>query len=104
MDEAEGFFPERKLVAYRRSLLRADPVPESAARRNTVPWWALLVCLGPSFMSQFYILGESMYRRHSLSPTIVTLTLAGWVLVAGALMAVAFVLWSSRGFRTQQPS
>lgn len=45
MDEPEGFFPERKLLAYRRSLLPADPEPAAAARQNIGLWAALWVCL-----------------------------------------------------------
>jgi hypothetical protein len=37
MDEPEGFFPERKLLAYRRSLLPADSEPRAALKRVLLP-------------------------------------------------------------------
>ncbi len=55
MDQAEGFFPERELLAYRRSLLAADPTPESAAKQKGSAWWLLFVCMSPVYMNLFYL-------------------------------------------------
>jgi hypothetical protein len=62
MDEPEGFFPERKLLAYRRSLLPPDSEPRAALKRVLLPpdlepaaatwpaifpWAAILCCIMP---------------------------------------------------------
>jgi hypothetical protein len=47
MDESGGFFPERELLAYRRSLLRAAPEAAVAARQNRFPWWVLPLGMSP---------------------------------------------------------
>ena len=39
MDEPEGFFPERELLAYRRSLRQAAPPVAGDAGANGFPWW-----------------------------------------------------------------
>jgi hypothetical protein len=100
MDEAEGFFPERRLLAYRRSLLPAEPVPAAAAPQSTSAWWLLPVCLGPSYLS----IGVSLYQRHSTGalppPIILKLILASCLLAASALIAVAVVHWTRRALRS----
>jgi hypothetical protein len=62
MDEPEGFFPERKLLAYRRSLLPAvseprealkrmllppDPQPAATTGQDSFPWAVFLCCIMP---------------------------------------------------------
>lgn len=102
MDEAEGFFPERRLLAYRRSLLQAQPVPAAPARQKGSAWWILFICMGPSYFATM----ASMFRRHStgaVPPVILYLMLASCVLMACAVIAVALVLATRGGLRTQKP-
>jgi hypothetical protein len=54
MDQAEGFFPERRLLAYRRSLASAQLGPAPTVRQGSSAWstwWILLICMGPSYLS-----------------------------------------------------
>ena len=98
MDEAGGFFPERKLLAYRRSLLKASSVPGPIAEENSFPWWIVFVCSSPSYMS---FLWGSMYPGH-LPRQIKILMLASVGLMACALIAVAAILWIYKQPRTQK--
>lgn len=96
MDEAEGFFPERRLLAYRRSLLSAEPVPASTVRQNGSgwqAWWILLVCMGPSY----FAIWVSMSPRQALFKTYFLVTSALIVAVLGISVGIY------RGLRTEKP-
>jgi hypothetical protein len=104
MDEPEGFFPERKLLAFRRSLLRADPESGAAARQNSSVWWTwwiLLVCMGPSYFS----IWVSMYPRHIPDGRLPPILIYGsFFLVAGALIVAVLGIFLGiyTGLRTQR--
>jgi hypothetical protein len=101
MDEAEGFFPERKLLAYRRSLRRVEPVPAAPAGQTSSAWWIIFMCLGPSF----FAIGGSMYPQHAagghLPPTLIFGT---YLLVAVFMMfaVLGICVGIYRGLRTQK--
>jgi len=93
MDEAEGFFPERRLLAYRRSRLRAAPVPTK--KHDKSAWWIVLVCLVPSYIP----IGTSLFAQDGhLIPILIYPLLA-----CGMIVAVAGVCFGTyRGLRTHK--
>jgi hypothetical protein len=102
MDEAEGFFPERRLLAYRRSLLLpADPVPTAAATQQNPARWVLLLCMSPAYIP----MGMSLSQPHApgghLSPSLMA---DAYILVACitlfAVLGVCVGIY--RGVRTQR--
>jgi hypothetical protein len=82
VDEPEGFFPERELLAYRRSLLRAQHEPGAAARQNRFPWWVLP--LGMSPVSIVWLSIQRLDTPHSHLPP--TLLFGSALLVTCALI------------------
>ena len=85
MDEPEGFFPERRLLAYRRSLLTAEPVPAAAATRNNSAWWLLLLCFGPSY----FAIGVSMYPREAPGGHLLPILIFGSYFLAACAVLIA---------------
>jgi hypothetical protein len=81
MDEEEGFFPERRLLAYRRSLQAVTPdraptankssntgwllflTPDraSTANKSSSTGWLLFICMAPSYLA----IWGSMAARHT---------------------------------------
>jgi hypothetical protein len=57
MDEPVGFFPERRLMAYRRSLqAAANPGSAAPARHpQAFPGWLFFVTLSPSYVGPLCI-------------------------------------------------
>ncbi len=98
MDESGGFFPERELLAYRRSLLRAAPEAAAAARRNRFPWWVL-----PLGMSPVSIVWLSIHRLdtpHSHLPPTLLFGSALLVTCALTLAVLGIGVGIYRGLRT----
>jgi hypothetical protein len=62
MDEEEGFFPERRLLAYRRSLQAVTPDRAPTANKSSNTGWLLFVCMTPSYL----VIWGSMAARHTL--------------------------------------
>lgn len=86
MDEPEGFFPERRLLAYRRSLLlRAEPVAAAAAKQNGSAWWILLICFWPVYIP----IGMSMHPRHAPGGHLPPILIFGSYLLVACLMTFA---------------
>jgi hypothetical protein len=94
--DTDGFFPERRLLAYRRSLLAVDPVCESTAKKSSSDGWLLFACLSSSYIS----IGASLFARHPpASRPAPTLIYGCYFLAACALICVAVGLY--RGLRIQ---
>jgi hypothetical protein len=100
MDDAEGFFPERRLLAYRRSLLSAEPACAATAKNSGSVWWILLVCIAPSYIP----IWVSMYPRYSPHGALRPLLIVGSsFLVACALIVCVLGIFVGgyRGLRSQ---
>jgi hypothetical protein len=61
MDEEDGFFPERRLLAYRRSLQAVTPDRAPTANKSSNTGWLLFVCMAPSYLA----IWGSMGARHT---------------------------------------
>jgi hypothetical protein len=98
MDDAEGFFPERRLLAYRRSLLSVEPVSASTAKKSGSTWWILFVCSSPSY----FAIWASTFSRHPPEGRLVPILIYGsYFLAAGVLICAAVGLY--RGLRIRRP-
>ncbi len=99
MDEAEGFFPERRLLAYRRSLRSAEPVPPSTAGQSGSvwgTWWILLLCMGPSYIPMWVSISPRHTSTGSLLPILIFLACA----LIFAVFGIAVGIY--RGLRTEK--
>jgi hypothetical protein len=103
MTESEGFFPERRLLAYRRSLLSAEPTPASPVRQSSSVWWILVVCLGPSYFSIWVSMSPRLIPNGHLPPI---LFFGSYLLVASVLIVsvLGMFLGIYRGLRMRKPS
>jgi len=84
MDDAEGFFPERRLLAYRRSLLSAQAVAAPTAKHGGPVWWILVLCCAPSYLT----IGVSMYPRYSPEGALRALLIFGSYFLVGCVLIV----------------
>jgi hypothetical protein len=98
MDDTDGFFPQRRLLAYRRSLLAGEPAGESTPKKSSSAGWLLFACLSPSYIA----IGASMFARHPpegrLAPTLIY---GCYFLAACSLICAAVGLY--RGLRIRRP-
>ena len=89
MNEPEGFFPQRAVLAARRERVRADPEPASAAKQAQAVW-ILCACFSPIWMSSlFQVLGAFIRPGH----VPVALYAVMYLLAAFALGGIAFGIW-----------
>lgn len=102
MDESKGFFPERELLAYRRSLLRPTPDSGNVARQDRYPWWVLPLAMLPVVVGVSLTTHRLGARGH-LPPSL----LFGCWLLAACALAVALLgigIGGWRGLRRLQRS
>jgi len=95
MEDADGFFPERRLLAYRRSQMRPKPVPPTRTSQNSSAWWILLVCLVPSYIP----IWMSMLPLHGHLPLTLLYSLVACFLIV-AVAGVCFGVYM--GLRTHK--
>ena len=98
MDGPEGFFPERELLAYRRSLLRAQPAPGATARQSRFLWWVLP--LGMSPVSVVWLSIHRLDTPHGHLPPTLLFGSALLITCALTLAVVGIGVGIYRGLRT----
>jgi hypothetical protein len=96
--DTEGFFPERRRLAYRRSLLSVEPVCGSTAKKSGFTWWILFVCLSPSY----FAIWASMFSRHAAEGRLAPMLIYGGYFVAACALICAAVGFY-RGLRLRRP-
>ncbi len=94
MSETEGFFPERELLAYRRSLREAPSEPQPTAKRDRFAWWLPLVCMSPGFISMW----TALPARGALLFFVVMIGIVLMIAVLGILFGMRL------GWRTEPQS